>query len=150
MYTQIRELNSNEIPQALELTLEVFMEFEAPDYSQEGVDEFQSFLNKQDEIGKLRFFGTFHQNTLLGILAMRNEHICLLFVRKEFHRKGLAKALFLHILELMKSEKITVNSSPYAIEVYRKLGFTATSPEQVTNGIRYTPMTFTGYSTPKP
>lgn len=142
MDIQIRELNDNEISQALKLTLDVFMEFEAPDYSQEGVDEFQSFLGEQEEISKLRFFGALNQGSLTGIIAMRNEHICLLFVRKEFHRRGIAKALFLHILKKNKSERITVNSSPYAIEVYGRLGFTSTNSEQVTNGIRYTPMVF--------
>ena len=143
MNIQIRKLNSDEIASALKLTLEVFMEFEAPDYSQEGIEEFERFLNNQPEIDKLHFFGALYQDSLSGIIAMRNDHICLLFVKKEFHRKGIAKALFRHILEQTQSEKITVNSSPYAIEVYKRLGFTATNTEQITNGIRYTPMVFT-------
>ena len=36
----------------------------------------------------------------------------------------------------------TVNSSPYAVEVYRHLGFVATDAEQCTDGLRYTPMRF--------
>ena len=36
----------------------------------------------------------------------------------------------------------TVNSSLYAVEVYRHLGFVPTDTEQLTNGIRYTPMRF--------
>ena len=36
----------------------------------------------------------------------------------------------------------TVNSSPYAVEVYRHLGFTPTDTERLANGIRYTPMRF--------
>ncbi|MGM9541909.1 MAG: GNAT family N-acetyltransferase [Candidatus Limivicinus sp.] len=40
------------------------------------------------------------------------------------------------------SQVFTVNSSPYAVEVYRHLGFTPTDTEQLTNGIRYTPMRF--------
>ncbi len=38
----------------------------------------------------------------------------------------------------------TVNSSPYAVEIYRRLGFAPTDHEQITNGIRYTPMKYTG------
>ncbi|WP_347567129.1 GNAT family N-acetyltransferase [Alistipes finegoldii] len=38
--------------------------------------------------------------------------------------------------------RITVNSSPYAVEIYRRLGFTATDAERVTDGIRFTPMTY--------
>lgn len=138
----IRDLNSNEVATALELTWEVFMEFEAPDYSPEGIHEFRRFFDKQDGIGKLRFFGALSQNQLVGILAMRQDHISLLFVRKEFHRQGIAKKLFRQMLSQIKSDKITVNSSPYALEIYGKLGFTATSVEQITNGIRYTPMIY--------
>ena len=37
---------------------------------------------------------------------------------------------------------ITVNSSPYAVLVYRKLGFVETDTEQLADGMRYTPMKF--------
>ena len=36
----------------------------------------------------------------------------------------------------------TVHSSPYAVEVYRHLGFAATGPEQTVNGLRFTPMEY--------
>lgn len=136
----IRDLNNNEVAIALELIWEVFMEFEAPDYSQEGINEFRCFLDNQDGIRKLRFFGAFNRDEMVGTLAMRQNHITLLFMRKEFHRQGIAKKLFRHMLSQITSNEITVNSSPYALEVYGKLGFTATDAEQITNGIRYTPM----------
>ena len=41
MYT-IRRINSDEVEKALALALEVFMEFEAPDYKPEGVETFRS------------------------------------------------------------------------------------------------------------
>ena len=136
----IRELSETEIPIAMKLIWEVFMEFEAPDYSQEGIDEFRHFLDNQDGIKKLQFFGALSQNRVVGVLAMREEHISLLFVKKEFHRQGIAKRLFQYMLAQIKSDRITVNSSPYAVEIYVRLGFTATNSEQITNGIRYTPM----------
>ncbi len=40
-----------------------------------------------------------------------------------------------------RTEQITVNASPYAVPVYEKLGFQAVDDEQLTDGIRYTPMT---------
>ena len=36
----------------------------------------------------------------------------------------------------------TVHSSPYAVEIYRHLGFVPTDSEQLTDGLRYTPMKF--------
>ena len=37
---------------------------------------------------------------------------------------------------------ITVNSSPYAVPVYHKLGFVDTDVEQISDGMRYTPMKY--------
>ena len=35
---------------------------------------------------------------------------------------------------------MTVHSSPYAVEVYRRFGFVPLGGEREENGIRYTPM----------
>ena len=85
-----------------------------------------------------------------GVIAFRNNHrhLLLMFVDGRFHGKGVARALWdagrKRCLALLPGdEPFTVNSSPYALEVYRKFGFTATGP-QVTaekDGIVYTPMT---------
>ena len=37
---------------------------------------------------------------------------------------------------------ITVNSSPYAVPVYHKLGFVDTDVGQISDGMRYTPMKY--------
>ena len=42
---EIRHLTPAEIPQGLELVRDVFLEFEAPDYPPEGVEEFFRFLD---------------------------------------------------------------------------------------------------------
>lgn len=139
---EIRGLQGNEIASALELAREVFMEFEAPDYPLEGIEEFIGFLGNRAEIGRLRFVGALDQNVLLGVLAMREEHISLLFVKKEFHRRGIAKALFSWLLEHFDGNRVTVNSSPYAKAIYEKLGFAAVDTERQTNGIRYIPMVY--------
>ena len=137
---RIRELTPNEVGPALKLGWEVFLEFEAPDYPQQGVDEFRRFLDDEVELGKLRFFGILEQGGLAGVLAMRQTHISLFFVRKEFHKQGMGRALFQFMLEQTGYRRVTVNSSPYAREVYRKLGFIPTAAEQITNGIRFIPM----------
>ena len=36
--------------------------------------------------------------------------------------------------------QITVNSSSYAVKFYESLGFSKTSEEQETDGLKYTPM----------
>ena len=37
---------------------------------------------------------------------------------------------------------MTVNSSPYAVKIYRALGFVEVDTEQISDGIRYIPMTY--------
>lgn len=37
----IRKINSNEVEEAMKLALEVFMEFEAPEYGSEGIATFK-------------------------------------------------------------------------------------------------------------
>jgi len=65
----------------------------------------------------------------------------LLFVSGKHHRRGIAGRLLKIMIEWYKPPVITVNSSPYAVEAYRRLGFTETGPEQLVSGIRFTPMT---------
>ena len=53
--------------------------------------------------------------------------------------------LFVEIQVYFQSHiSITVNSSPYAVEVYRHLGFTPTGGEQNIDGLRFTPMKYPG------
>lgn len=40
------------------------------------------------------------------------------------------------------TQTVTVHASPYALPVYRSLGFHETDTEQTDGGIRYTPMAF--------
>jgi len=48
------------------------------------------------------------------------------------------------VLEELKKDKgmtqITVNSSPYAVKVYERLGFVKTEEQQEKDGILYVPM----------
>jgi GNAT superfamily N-acetyltransferase len=131
------------------LVWQVFSEFEAPVYAPEGVEEFRTFIRTENIMGKMqtgemRLFGAFPDGALRGMLADRGAgHISLLFVQKEFHRQGISRALFAHYADVCREAGvtgITVNSSPYAVEIYRKLGFAETGAEQTQNGIRFTPM----------
>ena len=139
---EIRKLKNKEIEEALKLVWEVFIEFEAPEYCREGVEEFKNFLNDKAEISHLCLYGVLEEQRIIGILAMRDCHISLFFVKKEYHRKGIGKALFKYMKNDTGKCRFTVNSSPYAIRIYEKLGFMPKDIEQVTNGIRYTPMIY--------
>jgi ribosomal protein S18 acetylase RimI-like enzyme len=85
------------------------------------------------------------KDKIVGVLAARDVcHICLLFVDSAYHRKGIARSLLEKMIPYCKENgdcaEITVNSSPYAVEIYQKLGFHNTDKEQLKNGIRFIPM----------
>lgn len=144
MKMEIRKLYENEIDLALDLTWSVFKQFEAPDYSKEGIKEFYNSIHNEEWLAMLELFGAFKKNELIGVIATRNggSHIALFFVRGDYHKQGIGRRLFERVLQENQVDILTVNSSPFAVLVYQKLGFEDTAPEQVTNGIRYTPMVY--------
>lgn len=141
---EIIPIDPNRRNEALELVLNVFMQFESPDYSPEGVASFKAFLSDAVKITTLEFYGAYIDGSLAGVIATRNagNHIALLFVDGRWHRQGIGRKLFEEALKHSTLDTITVNSSPYAVEVYKKLGFEATDPEQMVDGIRFTPMIY--------
>ena len=140
----IRKLGTNETGTALDLVWSVFQEYEAPDYSEDGVKEFYSSIHDEKYFSELCMYGAFISEKLVGIIATRSKgtHIALFFVDGKYHKKGIGKKLFQTVLMECSSGRRTVNASPYAIPVYRKLGFIDIDVEQVINGIRFTPMVY--------
>ena len=69
-------------------------------------------------------------------------HIALFFVNGAHHRRGIGKRLFQAALSDCPADRMTVNSSPYAVPVYHRLGFSDISAEQTVSGIRFTPMEY--------
>lgn len=145
----IKNVEKKDIPKALHLVWEVFQEFESPDYSEQGIAEFRKFLDLDEvtgkvERGELVMRGSYDGPVLTGVIAVRNgNHISLLFTSKDYHRRGIARRLVDTVVEDCRHAgyaEITVNSSPYAVEVYHHLGFVDTDVEQTVNGIRFTPM----------
>ena len=150
----IRRVSENELDQALDLVYKVFMEFEAPDYPAEGVGAFVNYIIKNEGFkegcitGKFKMYGAFDGDTIIGIMTMRKEsHVMLAFVDKAQHKRGVGRKLFEHILKETVLENpeitdITVNSSPYAVVFYKKLGFIETDVLQEKHGIRFVPMSY--------
>ena len=140
---EVRSLQQVDLPQALALVERVFMAFEAPDYSDEGVETFRTFIRDAAAVSSLTFYGALEHGVFLGVLATRvNSHIALFFVDAAQQGRGVGRALFEAAKSACRSDRMTVNSSPYAVEIYRHLGFSPILSEQVRDGIRYTPMQF--------
>ena len=140
-----KEMSSDKLYEVLELVRNVFMEYEAPDYTDEGIEEFLRFLDPDEitdmlEEEKMKIWICEYKDKIVGMIAGRKDHINLLFVSGEHHRKGIARQLLNTMIDHYKPSAITVNSSPYALEAYKRLGFTETAPEKTENGIRFIPM----------
>lgn len=146
----IRKMEKEELIDVLELIKTVFMEFEAPDYSQEGIQTFMNFIEmksiqKMLDDGILKCWVCIKDRRIVGVVASKNlSHICMLFVDKAYHKKGIGKQLFDEFVKDVKisSDKamLTVNSSPYAVGFYHKMGFKDTDNELEKDGIRFVPM----------
>jgi GNAT superfamily N-acetyltransferase len=145
------KFNKGDVAPISALIWDVFLEFEAPEYSEEGINTFREFiepsrLSREIQENRMRFYCCHENDSVIGVLAYRDtSHISLLFVDKSYHRKGIAAELFrislTEILEEYKDVKeITVNSSPYAESIYRKMGFVSQDTVQTLNGIKYIPM----------
>lgn len=66
---KVKSLGAEQLTEVLSLVWEVFCRFEAPEYSEEGVAEFRNFLNNEEEIGKLDFYGAFDKvSDIVGVL----------------------------------------------------------------------------------
>lgn len=142
---EIRTLKPTEIQAALELVWKVFLEYEAPDYSEEGVETFSRCIRDPAFVEMLTFYGAFGEDgSPAGVLATRSggAHLAMFFVKSESQRKGVGRKLFEEALKNNPSDSMTVNSSPFAVGIYRRLGFSETDAEQIRDGIRYTPMIY--------
>lgn len=151
----IRKITCNEVERAMSLALEVFMQFEAPDYHPSGVETFKrdivenpDFLEKARQ-GVCPIYGAFDGDSIVALMGMRSnrKHINLAFTKKEYHRKGIASAIFHYLLnDILKEtpslDALTLNSSPYGLPFYLAIGFIPLSEEQEINGIRFTPMKY--------
>ena len=151
----IRKITCDEVKSAMNLALEVFMQFEAPDYDPSGVDTFKKDIVENPEHlenarrGVCPIYAAFDGDKMVALMGMRSnkKHINLVFTKKEYHRKGIAKAIFNYLLnDVLKEnptlDELTLNSSPYGLPFYLAIGFVSLSEEQEINGIRFTPMKY--------
>ena len=108
----IRKIKSHEVLDAMALAMEVFLQFEAPDYGPEGVAAFRrDIIENADYLEKARrglcpIYAAFDGDKMVAIMGMRSNktHINLVFTRKEYHRRGIATALFRYLLADLQSE----------------------------------------------
>lgn len=148
-FTIQKIVNTSHLKPVLNMIWAVFLDFEAREYSKEGIAEFKRYIefsNIKNLItnSNMKMWVAYTDNKPVGALATNpDNHISLLFVDKNYHRQGIAKSLFyamLSSLDKIKYTAMTVNSSLYANEVYKKFGFKNIGETKEVNGIIFIPM----------
>jgi GNAT superfamily N-acetyltransferase len=149
---EITEITADTLSESnvLQLIWDVFEEFVAYQCSAEGVREFKNHIEYASikqmlDSSERMMWGCFYNGKVIGTIATKPpSHISLFFVDKQFHRQGIARNLYEKFIAYCSKNdncsEISVNSSLYAVEAYKRLGFVATDTEQEKNGICYVPM----------
>ena len=133
-----------------DLVLRVFDSFVAPDYSEEGINEFKSSITVEGLIKRSEedhfILLARHADEIVGMIDIRDHHhVSLFFVDIAFQNKKIGKALFQKAVAICRNRgtklnQISVNSSPYAVAIYENMGFRKTDDERIKNGMRFLPM----------
>ncbi len=124
---------------------EIFDIYIGPDYSTEGRETFEEYIRPKNIAKRLsdkttKLIVAWERNEPVGVIEIRGKsHISLFFVSQKYQKRGLGKLLFKEGFKNY-TESISVNSSPYAVTIYEKLGFKKVAGELIKNGITYIPM----------
>ena len=138
-----RRLSRRELPQAMELAWEVYVQCLAPHTSQEGVETFCTYVRNPANMENRVGFGAFEGGKMVAMLLVREgEHISLFFVRPERQRQGIGSSLMETALRYYDYAALTVHAAPEAMGAYERMGFRVTGDETVEDGIRYVPMEY--------
>lgn len=134
----VKRLAPAELPEVLSLIWEVFSQFKAPEYSEQGVQEFRASLDDDTRNRAMFFYGAYVEKEMVGVLATRKpQHIGYFFVKAAYHRRGIGKTLFEVMRQDYANQMFTVNSSPYAVKIYQHLGFSKADTEQTVKCLRF-------------
>lgn len=138
---EIRKITKDELKKTMNLAWNVFLKFEAPDYPEEGIEEFRRSIYDPEFVSKLEIYGAFEENTILGMIATRNmNHIAMYFVDEKYQGQGIGRKLYDKVCEVNTDNFFTANASPYAKEIYEHMGFECQQEMQQVNGIKFYPM----------
>lgn len=147
---QIKLIDKTELDKGFALIWDVFREFVAPDYTEEGIKTFyEQFIigakfRDKFNTGAEVMYGAYVEDKLVGVLSISQYNtVSCVFVAKEYHRRGVGTKLFSFVIERLKKEgvkKIKLNASPYAVLFYHSLGFKDAGAKSSYKGIVYTPM----------
>lgn len=150
MSYEIRWAHENEWTPAMKMIWRTFLEYDGKDYTQEGIKSFFEFITDDDLYvsflnGKYQMMVALADGEVIGAGSIRSRnHLSLLFVDGAYHHRGIGSAIMAKLFDYLEREAgeryMSLKAAPYAVDFYRKLGFTTVRPEEEYSGIRVTSM----------
>ncbi len=147
---EYRLMKRGEEAEVCNLALRVFHEFIAAQFSKEGVQEFYNYADPHLFLRRSQWnhfiLIAAAEKEIIGMIEVRDDgHVTLFFVDGAFQGRGVGGELLKKALEICRRRdpeitKVTVNSSPNAVEIYERLGFRRAGPERIEDQIRSVPM----------
>lgn len=152
MQLEVSALNHGEISDYCALIHEVYDEYVAPGYPDEGNRTFYDFMTEEN-IHEIMHAGGLAvaarvDGMITGACMFKSpDHLSAFFVKNKFQGKGIGRMMFAYALRSIKRDNpeleiINVNASPFAFGVYKRLGFVQTDGKQQKDGIIYYPMEY--------
>jgi GNAT superfamily N-acetyltransferase len=153
----IRVMKAGDVVRVSAMIQESFHRFIARDYTAEGL---KKFLEETNVEGISRILGEWplllvsegrmgnERSAVSGMIGLRlRNHISLFFVDALWHGKGVGRLLLREAIQKTLQNNpdvtsITVNSSPFAVGFYEKMGFQRSGPERYMDGMLVNPMVF--------
>jgi GNAT superfamily N-acetyltransferase len=149
-WIQYRLMQAGEEKEICAFVKRVFHEFVAHQYSNQGIQEFLKYiepqhLSKRCQADSFVLLAETKEKIVGMIELIGNCHISLFFVEGHLQRIGIGRELLKKSIKICRENnpsltEITVNSSPNAVNIYEKIGFSVVEPEKEKNGIRFVPM----------
>ncbi|TXJ41447.1 GNAT family N-acetyltransferase [Brachyspira pilosicoli] len=148
---EIKKAKLEDLEEISNLAKRIYLKYNSSLDTDEGINNILAFINYDNILMRTYIDGSLilkakdiKKNIIIGFIEIRNyNHISLLFIDDEYFRLGVAKKLFEQVKDMMPSDKYSVNSSDYAIEFYKKLGFVAIYDDiKIENGVHFHPMIF--------
>lgn len=150
MSYDIRWARENEWSPAMKMIWRTFLEYDGKDYTEEGIRNFFDFITDGDLYesfleGRYQMMVALVDGKVIGAGSIRSRnHLSLLFVDGAYHHRGVGSAIMHRLCDYLQREAgesyMSLKAAPYAVDFYRKLGFTTVRPEEEYSGIRVTSM----------
>ena len=147
----IHKYNPSDLQEIANLIRETFRKFNSKEGNKKGIKKYLDYYDTRKNINKIKqtfskntiFFVIKKKNKIIGLIRGRKNKIENLFVKGEYHKRGIGKKLvekFEKEAKKQKSKEIMIRASLYSVPFYKKMGYKKTTGMRNIKGIKIQPM----------